>query len=52
MISKLTKKLIECPSYFRWSNKRLAQRFNCSERTVKRVKNALKTHQSDYEASL
>lgn len=52
MIEKITNKLIDCPSYFRWSTKRLANHFKCSERTIKTIKVKLESYRKDYEASL
>jgi hypothetical protein len=48
----LTEVLSKRPSYFRWSNERIANRFGCKPVTVKRVKKNLETVKNTYEASL
>jgi len=52
MIQSITNKLKECPSYFRWSNKRLANYFGCSERTIKMIKTKNARVGFSYERSL
>jgi len=52
MIKNITNKLKTCPSYFRWSTKRLATYFGCSERTINRIKTNLESTRLKYEASL
>lgn len=50
MIKNIKEKLTKNPSYLRIGNKRLASKFNCSERTIKRVKNSLKEVKEQYES--
>lgn len=39
------------PSYLRWSAARLAERFECSERTASQVKKTLKETLNTYNSS-
>lgn len=49
---RLTELLSKRPSYFRWSNKRLAERIGCKSITVKNIKNKLKEIAASYEARI
>lgn len=52
MIKNITEKMKNCPSYFRWSDKRLANYFGCSERTIKTIKMKNAQVGYSYERSL
>lgn len=44
--------LITNPSYFKWSNLRLAKKYNCSERTISNIVNELSTVKKEYLRNL
>lgn len=48
----ITKKLRQCPSYFRWSSNRLANYFGCSLKTITNIKKELHTIYRKYEKNL
>lgn len=52
MKKRITQHLINNNSYFKWGVARLAEKFNCSERTIKSVMNTLTTERRSYLTAL
>lgn len=49
---KVKNHLIQNPSYFKWSAKAIASKFNCSERTVSNIVKSLSNEKQSYLRSL
>mgnify|MGYP003535001415 CR=1 FL=1 len=52
MTKKIKNHLKQNPSYLKWGVTRLANRFNCSERTMKTIVNELKEVKQAYMSEL
>lgn len=52
MSKKIEQHLTECPSYFKWSTRRLAVRFKCSEKTISNIVAKLAHVKQDYLRNL
>ena len=49
---KITQHLIENNSYFKWSNNRLANKFNCSEKRINNIVSLLTPIKQQYLQNL
>lgn len=52
MIQKIKQHLLLNPSYFKWSNVRLAEKFGCAERTISSIVKELSDNKQSYLRSL
>lgn len=52
MIQKIKQHLLLNPSYFKWSNGRLAEKFGCAERTISSIVKELSDNKQSYLRSL
>lgn len=52
MVKKITTFLTSNPSYLKWGNERLAEKFGCSVKTIQRLKKELSEVKRNYIASL
>lgn len=52
MREKIFRHLLANNSYFKWSNQRLAKKFNCGERTISTIVNKLNPIKMEYLKSL
>lgn len=52
MRARIFQHLLANQSYFKWSNQRLAKKFNCGERTISTIVNKLNPVKEEYLKSL
>lgn len=52
MTQRITNTLTEMPSYLKWGNSRLAEKFGCSEVTISKIKKNLSKVKRNYIANL